>query len=39
LLELGATRVPRTAEAGEDFVALQDPEGNVFDVIDHRENE
>ena len=39
LLGLGATRFPRSAEAGEDFVALQDPEGNVFDVIDHRESE
>jgi hypothetical protein len=39
LLALGATRFPRTVEAGEDFVALQDPEGNVFDVIDHRESE
>lgn len=39
LLGLGATRVSRTAEAGEDFVALQDPEGNIFDVIDHRESE
>jgi catechol-2,3-dioxygenase len=39
LLALGATRVPRAAEADEDFVALQDPEGNVFDVIDHRESE
>jgi catechol 2,3-dioxygenase-like lactoylglutathione lyase family enzyme len=39
LLELGATRFARKAEAGEDFVALQDPEGNIFDVIDHRESE
>jgi len=38
LVGLGATRFPRSAEAGEDFVALQDPEGNVFDVIDHRES-
>lgn len=34
LLALGAVRYPRTPEAGEDFVTLQDPEGNLFDVID-----
>jgi catechol 2,3-dioxygenase-like lactoylglutathione lyase family enzyme len=34
LLLLGAVRYPRTPEPGEDFVALLDPEGNVFDVID-----
>ena len=34
LLALGAVRSPRNAEAGEDFVTLQDPEGNLFDVID-----
>ena len=34
LLELGAVRLPRTPEAGDDFVTLQDPEGNLFDVID-----
>lgn len=34
LLELGATRYPRTSEPGEDFVTLEDPEGNLFDVID-----
>jgi Glyoxalase-like domain len=39
LLALGATRLPRAAEAGEDFVTLQDPEGNLFDVVDHRESE
>jgi hypothetical protein len=39
LLALGATRFPRTAGAHEDFVTLQDPEGNLFDVIDHRESE
>jgi hypothetical protein len=37
LLALGATRLKRTPVDGEDFVSLQDPEGNVFDVIDHRE--
>jgi hypothetical protein len=34
LLALGAVRYPRTPEFGEDFVTLQDPEGNIFDVID-----
>jgi catechol 2,3-dioxygenase-like lactoylglutathione lyase family enzyme len=34
LLALGATRYPRTAEPGEDFVDLADPEGNVFCVVD-----
>ncbi len=34
LLALGAVRYPRTAASGEDFVTLQDPEGNIFDVID-----
>ena len=34
LLALGATRHPRIPEPGEDFVLLQDPEGNVFCVVD-----
>jgi hypothetical protein len=34
LLALGATRFPRTPEADEDFIVLEDPEGNVFCVID-----
>ena len=34
LLELGAVQYPRTPEPGDDFVTLQDPEGNLFDVID-----
>lgn len=34
LLDLGATRAPRTPEPGDDFVLLQDPEGNVFCVVD-----
>jgi hypothetical protein len=37
LLALGAVRFPRTPEVGEDFVTLQDPEGNPFDVIDKSE--
>jgi catechol 2,3-dioxygenase-like lactoylglutathione lyase family enzyme len=34
LLSLGATRHPRAAEPDEDFVILEDPEGNLFCVID-----
>jgi catechol 2,3-dioxygenase-like lactoylglutathione lyase family enzyme len=35
LLELGARRV-RDPAAGEDFVTLADPDGNLFDVIDKK---
>jgi hypothetical protein len=34
LLGLGATRHPRTPQADEDFIVLQDPEGNLFCVVD-----
>ena len=34
LLGLGATRHERIPEEGEDFVVLEDPEGNLFCVID-----
>lgn len=34
LLELGATRASRVPEPDEDFVLMQDPEGNVFCVVD-----
>ena len=34
LLSLGATRFQRTPEPDEDFVVLEDPEGNLFCVID-----
>ena len=33
ILALGATRFPRTPEPDEDFVVLEDPEGNLFCVI------
>ena len=33
LLGLGARRFERTPEPGEDFVVLEDPEGNLFCVI------
>jgi hypothetical protein len=34
LLKIGATRHPRTPEPDEDFIVLEDPEGNLFCVID-----
>ena len=34
LVALGATRAPRVPEPGEDFVLMQDPEGNVFCVVE-----
>jgi catechol 2,3-dioxygenase-like lactoylglutathione lyase family enzyme len=34
LLSIGATRFDRLPEPGEDFVVLEDPEGNLFCVID-----
>jgi catechol 2,3-dioxygenase-like lactoylglutathione lyase family enzyme len=37
LLELGAKRFDRVPEPGEDFVVLEDPEGNLFCVVDVRE--
>lgn len=37
LLKLGAKIHPRTPEEGEDFIVLEDPEGNLFCVIDKAE--
>jgi len=34
LVALGATRHLREPRPDEDFVTLEDPEGNLFDVID-----
>jgi hypothetical protein len=34
LLGLGAKRYPRIPDPGEDFVTLEDPEHNLFDVVD-----
>ena len=34
LLTLGATRHERVPEPDEDFIVLEDPEGNLFCVID-----
>ncbi len=34
LLGIGATRHPRVPEPDEDFIALLDPEGNTFCVVD-----
>jgi hypothetical protein len=36
LLKIGAIRHPRTPEPDEDFVVLEDPEGNLFCIIDTR---
>jgi Glyoxalase-like domain len=36
LLRLGATRHSRKPEPNEDFVVLEDPEGNLFCVVDAR---
>lgn len=38
LLELGARLHRRSPEKGEDFVVLEDPEGNLFCVIDKAES-
>ena len=34
LLSLGAILHPRSPEPGDDFIVLEDPEGNLFCVID-----
>ena len=34
LLSIGATRHPRDPEPDDDFVVLEDPEGNLFCVVD-----
>jgi hypothetical protein len=39
LLALGAALHPRTAEPGEDFIVLADPDGNLFCVVDTRSQE
>ncbi len=36
LLGIGATRHPRPTEPDEDFVVLEDPEGNLFCVVAKR---
>jgi len=33
LLKIGATRHPQTYERGEDFIVLEDPDGNLFCVV------
>jgi hypothetical protein len=38
LLQIGASIHPRTPEPDEDFVVLEDPEGNLFCVIDKVED-
>jgi catechol 2,3-dioxygenase-like lactoylglutathione lyase family enzyme len=34
LLKLGATRHPQTYDPDDDFVVLEDPDGNLFCVVD-----
>ena len=34
LLKLGATRHPQEYEPNDDFIVLEDPDGNLFCVID-----
>jgi hypothetical protein len=34
LLKIGATRHPQTYEPGDDFIVLEDPDGNLFCVVD-----
>jgi len=34
LLKMGATRHPQTYEPGDDFIVLEDPDGNLFCVVD-----
>jgi len=34
LLKIGATRHPQTYEPDEDFIVLEDPDGNLFCVVD-----
>jgi catechol 2,3-dioxygenase-like lactoylglutathione lyase family enzyme len=34
LLSIGATRHPRDPEPDDDFIVLEDPEGNLFCVVD-----
>ena len=33
LIEIGATRYPRTYSPDEDFIVLEDPDGNRFCVV------
>jgi hypothetical protein len=37
LLGIGASRYVRAPESDEDFVVLEDPEGNLFCVVDKRQ--
>jgi catechol 2,3-dioxygenase-like lactoylglutathione lyase family enzyme len=34
LLKLGAKRHPQTYDPGDDFIVLEDPDGNLFCVVD-----
>ena len=34
LLKIGATRHPQTYDPDDDFIVLEDPDGNLFCVVD-----
>jgi catechol 2,3-dioxygenase-like lactoylglutathione lyase family enzyme len=34
LLKLGATRHPQIYDLGDDFIVLEDPDGNLFCIVD-----
>lgn len=36
LLKIGATRHPQTYDPEDDFIVLEDPDGNLFCVVDTR---
>jgi len=38
LLKIGATRHPQTYDPDDDFIVLEDPDGNLFCVVDISKN-
>jgi catechol 2,3-dioxygenase-like lactoylglutathione lyase family enzyme len=38
LVKLGATRYPWRCKSGDDFVVLEDPDGNLFCVVQRAES-
>lgn len=38
LVKIGATRYPWRYKQGDDFVALEDPDGNLFCVVQKAES-
>jgi hypothetical protein len=39
LIKIGATRHPQEYEPGDDFVVLEDPDGNLFCVVEKKTDE